>query len=349
MVLGEDGFKMSKSRNNFIAPEEILVKYGADALRQWAAAGAATGSDIQFNWNDVVAASRFQTKFWNIARFALLQIGRGDTGEGTPAALADRWLLARLSTLVAEVTTAMDGYQFDRGLKAVREFAWEVLADEYIELVKGRLYGEGEGRAGAVRTLETALDLLCRLLAPFVPSFAEEVFSYLGKGSVHAQCWPEFGFEDTQALEDGELLAGIVAEVRRYKHERGMALNAPLGQVTVMAPRAIDDAGDAGRALNADLRWQVGTGGLSRELVDVKFDMAVVGKAFRKDAPAFMAAVRALPREALAGNVATVELSGSEVAVPDGAFAPVYASLVGGEQVDLVTVGDVIVTIRRSP
>ncbi len=206
----------------------------------------------------------------------------------------------------------MDGYQFDRGLKAVREFAWEVLADEYIELVKGRLYGEGEARAGAVRTLETALDLLCRLLAPFVPSFAEEVFSYLGRGSVHAQPWPEFAFDDPEALADGELLASIVAEVRRYKHERGMALNAPLGQVTVMAPRAIEDGGDAGRALNADLHWQVGTGGLSRELVDVKFDMAVVGKAFRKDAPAFMAAVRALPKETLAGPVETVELNGAD-------------------------------------
>ena len=48
MVLGEDGFKMSKSRGNIIVPEEILVKYGADALRQWAAMGAATGSDIMF-------------------------------------------------------------------------------------------------------------------------------------------------------------------------------------------------------------------------------------------------------------------------------------------------------------
>ena len=104
-----------------------------------------------------------------------------------------------------------------------------------------------------------------------------------------------------------------------------------------------------GRALNAEVRWQVGTGGLSRELVDVKFEMAIVGKAFRKDAPAFMAAVRALPKEMLAGPLETVELNGAEVAVPAGAFAPVHASLVGGEQVDLVTVGDVLVTVRRSP
>lgn len=76
MVLGEDGFKMSKSRGNVTVPEEILEQYGADSLRQWAALGAATGSDIQFNWNDVVAANRFLTKMWNISRFALMQLDR---------------------------------------------------------------------------------------------------------------------------------------------------------------------------------------------------------------------------------------------------------------------------------
>jgi len=349
MVLGEDGFKMSKSRGNIIAPEEILEKYGADALRQWAAAGAATGSDIQFNWNDVIAASRFQTKLWNIARFSLLQLRKGEPGEATePTLLADRWLLSRLSDCVAEVTEAMEGYQFDRGLKAIREFAWEVLADEYIELVKGRLYGEGEGRASAVRTLEITLDVLCRLLAPYIPSFAEEVFSHLGRGSVHAQSWPDFSFHDGQALEDGELVTRIVAELRRFKHEQGMALNAPLGEVTVMAPRPIEDGGDAGRALNAFVHWQVGTGGLSRAVVDVKFEPAIVGKTFRKDAAAFMEAIRALPKEMLEAPITTVTVNGVEVPVPEGAFVPVYATLVGGEQVDVITVGDVLVTVRRS-
>ena len=134
MVLGEDGFKMSKSRGNIIQPEEILGKYGADAFRQWAAMGAATGSDIMFNWNDVVAASRLQTKMWNIVRFILPKIGDRAGGTGEVTALADRWLLDRLSGTVAEVTSAMEAYAFDQALKAIREFAWNILADEYIEL-----------------------------------------------------------------------------------------------------------------------------------------------------------------------------------------------------------------------
>ncbi|NYT06629.1 MAG: valine--tRNA ligase, partial [Methanomicrobiales archaeon] len=154
MVLGEDGFKMSKSRGNIISPEEIIDQHGSDAFRQWAAAGATTGSDIMFNWNDVIAASRFQTKLWNIARFVLLQIGRRPFDRATvPGPLADRWLLSRLAETTTEVTEAIDLYQFDRALKAIREFSWNILADNYIELVKGRLYSDDPGRDSACRVL----------------------------------------------------------------------------------------------------------------------------------------------------------------------------------------------------
>ncbi|MEM2123942.1 MAG: valine--tRNA ligase [Methanolinea sp.] len=217
MVLGEDGFKMSKSRGNVITPEEIIEKYGADALRQWAAAGAATGSDIMFSWNDVIAASRFQTKLWNIARFVLLQLRRKPYDrDATPSVLADRWLLDCLAETVEEVTAAMDAYQFDRALKVIREFAWDVLADHYIELVKGRLYSDDPARDSACRVLETAIDTLCRLMAPFTPFFAEECYAHLGRGSVHAQPWPAPLPRDPEARRNGDVLAKVVAEVRRY-------------------------------------------------------------------------------------------------------------------------------------
>ena len=348
MVLGEDGFKMSKSRGNIIAPEEIIAKYGADGLRQWAAAGAATGSDIMFNWNDVVAASRFQTKLWNITRFVLLQLDHADYHHQEPVILADRWLCAKLAATVAEVTAAMDGYQFDRALRAIREFAWEVLADEYIELVKGRLYAEGEGRDGACSTLALTLDALCRLLAPFIPYFAEECFASIGEGSVHAQPWVTYAYTNPEALTDGEFLVALVSELRRYKHDHGIALNGPLGKVTVMVSHPIDDGGDAARALNADLHWHTGPADLEQVISDIKFNMAVIGKTFRKEATAFMDAVKTLPEEEIEHPPATVQLNGAEVPVPENAFSPVYSYMIEGEQVDVITVRDVIVTVQRS-
>ena len=328
MVLGEDGFKMSKSRGNIIVPEEILSKYGADALRQWGAMGAATGSDIMFNWNDVVAASRFQTKMWNITKFALIQLEKeGFDEKAQITALADRWLLVRLSDAVEQVSTALEAYQFDVALKAIREFAWDVLADNYIELVKGRLYKDDNSRKGACLALHTAFDALCRLLAPFTPYFAEECYSHLSPGkSVHKQPWVAFTYDDDAARMEGNLLVQVVAEVRKYKHDAGLALNAPLGKVTIYAPHTVNDEGDTGRTLNADVHWRTDAAKLDRVITDIDFNRSVIGPTFRKQAQAFMNS----DQGALTGTTgkssgargcsffasSTIMLEGTETAIP---------------------------------
>jgi len=347
MVLGEDGFKMSKSRNNIIAPEEILVDYGADAFRQWSAIGASTGSDIIFSWNDVIAASRFQTKLWNIARFVLLQLERYEGPEPAgPATLADRWLLARLTETVVDVTDAMERYQFDRAIRGIREFSRDIFADNYIELVKGRLYEGEDGQAGAVFALRTALDAICRMLAPMTPFFAEEVYHHLAGESVHAQAWPAVSFPDEDALRAGTLLVDVVSEVRRYKHDAGMALNAPLGDIMVYSPVSVDDAGDASRTLNGTVAWSTEEPALTRIVRDVEFNMAVIGPALRGKAKAFMEAVRALGEEQLAAIPAVVLIDGEEVPVPADSFVPVYGYTVAGEEVEVLSLDNgVIITI----
>lgn len=349
MVLGEDGFKMSKSRNNVITPDELIDRYGVDALRQWAATGGATGSDITFNWNDVIAASRFQTKMWNIVRFSLLQIRREASGEASePSELADRWLLARLSQTAHEVTEALDSYQFDRGLKAIRDFAWSALADNYLELVKGRLYSDHVSRTGAVYTLKVTLDSLCRMLAPYIPFFASECYYHLAGERIIDQFWPDLFFEDEEALQQGDLLVSVVALLRKYKHDQGLALNAPLGHVTIYTPHiTIDDGGDAGRATNAEIEWISDEPRLDRVLSDVTFNMGIMGPTFRKQAGAVMEAIRSLPAESLAAGVSTVLVSGSRVDIPDGAYSPVFSYTIGGEEVDLLTTADVVLAIRK--
>jgi valyl-tRNA synthetase len=350
MVLGEDGFKMSKSRGNIIPPEDILKDYGADAFRQWSAIGAATGSDIVFSWNDVVAGSRFQTKLWNIARFVLMQAGdSGDFTEDSVTVLADKWLMCRLSATVAEVTGAMESYQFDRAIRGIREFSRDIFADNYIELVKGRLYeDEGPARDSALYTLRAALATICRMFAPITPFFSEECFSYLNEGSVHAAGWPDLSFVDMDAARNGALLVEVVSEVRRFKHDNGMALNAPLGQVVVYANEGIEDAGDASRALNAKVSWTTEKPHLEQVVSDVNFSMGIIGPALRNKARGFMDAVRALPEADLRNGVSHVTVDGEEVAVPEGAFEPVYVYRVAGATVDVLTLKEgVIVTVLR--
>ncbi|MDD1646223.1 MAG: class I tRNA ligase family protein, partial [Methanomicrobiales archaeon] len=231
------------------------------------------------------------------------------------------------------------------------EFSWNVLADEYIELVKGRLYTKGEGRAGAARALAVTLDALCRLLAPFLPHFAEEVYHILAPadGSIHLSTWAGLSFSDPIAVQDGERLVRLVSELRRYKHEQGLALNAPFGSLTIYGPHPLDDAGDLGRALNATVEWRTEAPRLERVVKEVRFQRAIIGPALRKQAGAFMEAVKALPPEQLEDPPATVRIGGEEVPVPPGSFSPVFSYRIGGAAVDVITIGDAVVAIRRAP
>jgi len=214
--------------------------------------------------------------------------------------------------------------------------------------VKGRLYSEGPERESAVATLAITLDALVRMLAPFVPHFAEECYHHLKGRSVHREPWVIFEFHDSDAREKGDILAGIVSGLRTYKHDRGMALNAPFGRLTIYTRGPVDDAGDAARALNAEVVWRTEEPVLEKRIGDVKFNMSIVGPTFKGRAGEFMDAVRNLPPESLENPPASLSLGGSEVPVPAGAFTPAFTYAIGGKDVDVVTFGDVIVAIERA-
>ena len=196
MVFGEDGNKMSKSRGNFVRPEEAVEEYSADAFRQAMAMGGQPGSDIQFQCKEVKSASRFLTKVWNITKFIA-----GNVDEETPDATdpdyreADRWVLTRMDETATRVADYMDDYRFDAAMREIREFVWQDLADDYLELVKGRIYeGSPDERNAACHALFSALSASLRMLSPFAPFLAEEAYHTLPgtEGSVHAAEWPEW-------------------------------------------------------------------------------------------------------------------------------------------------------------
>jgi valyl-tRNA synthetase len=140
-----------------------------------------------------------------------------------------------------------------------------------------------------------------------------------------------------------------VAEVRKYKHDTGLALNAPLGRVTIHSKHTVNDEGDIGRTLNADVHWRSDTAKLDRVITDITFNRAVIGPAFRKQALAFMDTIKALPPAQMENPPKTIMLEGVMTEVPQNAFAPKFSYMEEGAKVDVITVGDMIVTIAKSP
>jgi valyl-tRNA synthetase len=246
MVLGSDGRKMSKSLKNYVATPEVLDKYGADAARQWAAAGGATGSDIPFRWPDVEYGRRFLTKLWNAARFVSNQLTGYAPGEKFELQLLDKWILSKAEKLTQRVTEALEKCQFNIALEEVRNFTWHVFCDQYIEAVKDRLYkpelyGEAKKKA-AQYTLYTVFYRIIQLLAPIISHTTEEIYQnmyaeHVGQKSIHLTPWPKTDVSkiDEMAEKEGDLLVALITEIRREKAEKRKPLNSPIKRVKVYA------------------------------------------------------------------------------------------------------------------
>jgi valyl-tRNA synthetase len=246
MVLGSDGRKMSKSLKNYVAAPEVVDKVGTDAARQWAAGGGATGSDIPFRLPDVEYGRRFSTKLWNAARFVSTQLKDYRSSEEGELKLLDRWVLGKAEKLTQRVTEAFDKCQFNVALEEIRNFAWHVFCDEYLEAVKDKLYkpelyGE-ETRKAVQSTLQRVLYRLIQLLSPIMPHITEEIYQILyaedvGEKSLQLTPWPKAESQriDEDVEKKGDLVLAVITEIRREKAEKRKPLNTQIKRVKLYA------------------------------------------------------------------------------------------------------------------
>jgi valyl-tRNA synthetase len=248
MVLGSDGRKMSKSLKNYAAAPEVLNKHGADATRQWAAGGGATGSDIPYRTQDVEYGRRFLVKLWNVSNFASKLLADYDPYKTSKMdlQLLDRWIMSKAENLTKKVTESFEKCQFNIAVEDIRNFTWHVFCDYYVEAVKDRLYRQdiyGEtSRIAAQFTLYEVLFRVLQLMAPVTPHLTEEIYQHMylsGKGypSIQVSHWPVFNSKiiDIKAEKDGDLVIAVMSEIRRDKAEKKLPLNAPIKSLTIYA------------------------------------------------------------------------------------------------------------------
>jgi valyl-tRNA synthetase len=237
-----------------VTPMSLLEKYGSDAVRYWAAS-ARPGTDTAFDEGQMRIGRKLAIKLLNVSRFVL---GIGGEGQAPgPHAISDpvdRAMAARLSAVVADATAAFEAYDYARALERTETFFWW-FCDDYVELVKSRGYGSrGDDTAASARAaLRLALDVLQRLLAPFLPYATEDVWSWWHDGSIHRSSWPEA--DGLAALAAGADAADldpaldVLAAVRKAKTEAKVSMRAPVASVMVpfAVPVGVEDVREAGR------------------------------------------------------------------------------------------------------
>ena len=258
---------MSKSKGNVVTPKALLDEHGSDGVRYWAAS-ARPGTDTAFDPGQMKVGRRLAMKLLNASRFVLAR----PEPRGPVTAAVDRGLLTNLARLVDESTADLDAYNYARVLERAESFFWS-FCDDYLELVKGRRYGDqgDELAASANGALFTALSTLLRVFAPFLPFVTEEVWSWWQDGSVHRATWPTSQevlaacapLEVSRGADTGAdalaFASAVLGAIRKKKSEEQKPLKTPAARVVVAAP-----AGQ--RALLAEVERDLRAAGLIERL-----------------------------------------------------------------------------------
>ena len=282
--LSEQGKKLSK-RNldsstgpdgyNRYVPDDVMDKYGADAVRLWATRGR-IGTDLRYNEKDIRTGRKFAVKLWNVGRF--LSMNLGDLDVSAPAMppgerdIVDRWVLSHLADTVAEATAAFGAHDYMQAHQAASRMFWSVYCDRYLEMIKDRLgagpaqigtaqIGTAQIRTAQIRTDRNSTDLeypdrdsarwtlwesfrvLLGLFAPFAPFVAERMYqqfyrTHEGTVSLHQTRWPEPDERwrgDRPAVEAVDQLTVILDATRALRSGQRLGNSARLSRLTVQA------------------------------------------------------------------------------------------------------------------
>lgn len=242
-ALDPHGKKMSKSKGNVVEPQVVVEKYGADALRFWAA-GSKLGDDLPYQEKDILTGKKFVTKLWNAAKFAFIHLGHYNGDVPKNLQIMDAWILSKLQKLIRVSTEAFENYEYSRVKGECERFFQHDFCDNYLEIIKDRMYNPGkrgeDAALSAKYTVYVTLLTVLRLMAPIIPYSTEAVFqTHFAKNqkekSVHLCSWPQI---DKKQIDDklehaGELALDIIATVRRYKSEKQLSLKAPLQEIII--------------------------------------------------------------------------------------------------------------------
>src|SRR3989344_164386 len=242
----QHGRKMSKSLGNIVEPMDMIKKYYADALRFWAA-GSKLGDDLPYQEKDLITGQKCINKLWNASKFNLLHLDDYNPYEKIKnIEVFDRWLLSKLQKLIKGSTDSFESYEYSRTKSEVEQFFWHTFCDQYLEIVKDRLYNPAqrgaEARKSAQQGLYWGLLNILKLIAPIMPHISEEIYQlYFAQKeeekSIHTSSWPEFRKEliDEEAELTGDLGIDIIDLVRKFKSEQKMSLKDEIRELILVS------------------------------------------------------------------------------------------------------------------
>lgn len=258
LILDKQGQKMSKSRGNTVDPFQLFKKYGADATRWYLVTNSPPWRPTLF---DEEALGETQRKFFgtllntysffalyaNIDKFTFAE--KLISYDKRPE--IDRWIISRLNSLVEEYTRLMDGYDVTKAARALSAFTIDHLSNWYVRRCRRRFWKSemNANKLSAYQTLYEVLITITKLLSPFAPFLAEEIYSNLNfvtkkenNKSVHLALMPEVTYKDAKLEEKMEIAQKVVYLTRAMRAKANLKVRQPLKKIMVVVDKSRRDA-----------------------------------------------------------------------------------------------------------
>lgn len=251
LVRDSKGQKMSKSKGNGVDPMEVIEKFGADAMRHWAA-GASFGVDHRYDERDIKVGRKLVVKLWNASRMVLMNLQDFDSETPQPKnqPIEDQWIISELSKCITEVDAKMEKYDTFATREVLDKFFWHSFCDRYLEMIKERFWNDdlysAENKLSAQWTLWTVLRAILGLYAPFVPFVTEELYQRIykpleDKESIHITAFPEAKPEWEKPVDAMETILELLDLIRKERTDQKVANSAKLASVCVNASKDLID------------------------------------------------------------------------------------------------------------
>ena len=338
LVLDAKGNKMSKHVGNVVNPFEMIEKYGSDPVRLYMMTNSEPWDNLKFDPEGVDEVRRkfFGTLYNTYSFFALY--ANVDGFDPNVAQVAhekrpeiDRWILSCLNTLIKGVEAELENYDPTRAGRLIDNFVNDDLSNWFVRLNRKRFWGKemSEDKLSAYQTLYTCLMTVSKLIAPFAPFYAEQLYKDLGGAldSVHLDRFPVA--DESQIDKDlearMEMAQKITSMVLALRRKVNIKVRQPLQSIMIPAvdetqKRHIEAVKDLimNEVNVKELKFVEGSGVLVKK---VKCNFRTMGKKFGKLMKSVAAAVAELSQE----QIALLETEGKLLVMAEGTEAEVLA------------------------
>ncbi|MHC1683870.1 MAG: isoleucine--tRNA ligase [Clostridiaceae bacterium] len=333
-VLDKKGLKMSKSKGNVVAPDDVLDSVGADATRWHFYTASAPWLPTRFSKDDVEETQRkFLSTLWNVYSFYVLyadldKFDASKYADFTSDNVMDKWIVSKLNTLVKDVEEHIENYRITQGALALENFVDE-LSNWYVRRNRSRYWTTEltNDKIGAYTTLYRVLVTLTKIAAPFVPFISETIYQSLvvslnnnAEESVHLCKWPAYdeSLINPELEKEMDLAYKIVKLGRSARNGANIKNRQPLSEMLVSTASLPEYYGDIIKdelnikSINfgADLSKYVN--------FEIKPNLPVIGKAYGKLIPQIRKEIGSRNQMDLAqainsGNVVTINVGDVEI------------------------------------